>query len=183
MFSAANTYATKREILGFSDKLSAGSHRPDRKFVADMSYGLLASGSCLLTDIADQLHEKGRKINTVDRLSQHLADGLSPTIVRNYLRLIKQMTPSEPTVHIDDSDVIKPDAYHFEALGYVRDAPPVQKQNCLCQKLSCNEDLHPEHRQSPYANLLRDSFLCRKGLFLYNKWTPVAELCKRRKGK
>ena len=76
MYSTTNTYAMKREILGFSDKLTAGSHRPARKFVAAMLYGLLASGSCLLTDIADQLHEKGQKINTARRLSRHLANGL-----------------------------------------------------------------------------------------------------------
>lgn len=29
--------------------------------------------------------------------------------------------PQEPVIHIDDSDVVKPDGYKFEALGLVRD--------------------------------------------------------------
>jgi len=31
------------------------------------------------------------------------------------------MTPCEPVIHIDDSDVVKPEGYHFESLGIVRD--------------------------------------------------------------
>lgn len=29
--------------------------------------------------------------------------------------------PAEPVIHIDDSDVVKPNGYKFEALGIVRD--------------------------------------------------------------
>ena len=31
------------------------------------------------------------------------------------------LSPEEPVIHIDDSDVVKPDDYKFEALGLVRD--------------------------------------------------------------
>ena len=36
--------------------------KPERKFTADMTYGMLAAGSCLLTDVVDQLHEDSQKI-------------------------------------------------------------------------------------------------------------------------
>ena len=52
----------KREILSFSNKISKKLPKPERKFIAYMNYGILASRSCLLTDI-------------VDRLSRHLAKG------------------------------------------------------------------------------------------------------------
>lgn len=55
--STTNTYTLKREILTFSNKISKYLTKPDRKFTADMTYGMLASGHCLLTDVADQLHE------------------------------------------------------------------------------------------------------------------------------
>ena len=71
----SNTYQMKREILSFSNKISKKLPKPERKFIADMNYGILASRSCLLTDIVDQLHEPARKINIVDRLSRHLAKG------------------------------------------------------------------------------------------------------------
>ena len=51
----SNTYTLKREILSFSNKISRNLPKPDRKVIADINYGLLASGSCLLTDIVDQL--------------------------------------------------------------------------------------------------------------------------------
>lgn len=82
---------------------------------------MLAAGSCLLTDVVDQLHEDSKKINTVDRLSRHLGKGVPAKAAVSYLHAIKKWVPAQPVIHIDDSDVIKPDGYKFEALGIVRD--------------------------------------------------------------
>lgn len=117
----SNTYILKRKILSFSNKISKRLPKPDRKFVADITYGMLASGSCLLTDIVDQLHEPSKKINVVDRLSRHLDKGTPASVMVSYLREVKKWVPKEPVIHIDDSDVVKPDGYKFEALGIVRD--------------------------------------------------------------
>ena len=68
--STSITYRLKRKILTFTNKISRRLPKPDRKFTADMVYGILASKSCLLTDISDQLHETARKANTVKRLFQ-----------------------------------------------------------------------------------------------------------------
>lgn len=119
--STTDTYQMKRDILSFSKNISIRSHRPDRKFAADMIYGILASGSCHLTDIVDQLHEKTKKVNAVERLTKHLNKGIPNDQLASYLRYIKTMVPNDPVIHIDDSDVIKPDGYKFETLGYVRD--------------------------------------------------------------
>lgn len=67
----------KREILSFSNKISKHLSKPDKKFSADMTYGMLASGSCLLTDVVDQLHEDTKKVNSVERLTRHLNNGTS----------------------------------------------------------------------------------------------------------
>lgn len=117
----SNTYQMKREILSFSNKISKNLPKPEKKFMADMNYGILASGSCLLTAIVDQLHEPSRKINIVDRLSKHLAKGTSEDVLRSYLAQVKKWCPEHPVVHIDDSDVVKSDGYKFESLGWVRD--------------------------------------------------------------
>ena len=66
----SKTYQMKREILTFSNKISRKLPKPEKKFIADMNYGILASNSCLLTDIVDQLHEHSKKANSVDRLSR-----------------------------------------------------------------------------------------------------------------
>ena len=117
----SNTYTLKRKILTFTNKISKQLSKPDRKFTADITYGMLASQSCLLTDVVDQLHEDSKKINIVDRLSRHLDKGIPAKAAVSYLQMLKKWIPSEPVIHIDDSDVVKPDGYKFESLGIVRD--------------------------------------------------------------
>ena len=120
-YSTSNTYTLKREILTFSNKISRHLSKPDIKFTADMTYGMLASGSCLLTDIVDQLHETSKKVNSVERLTRHLNKGTPAKALSSYLSVIRKWIPDEPVIHIDDSDIVKPDGYKFEALGIVRD--------------------------------------------------------------
>ena len=120
-YSTSNTYTLKREILTFSNKISRHLSKPDIKFTADMTYGMLASGSCLLTDIVDQLHETSKKVNSVERLTRHLNKGTPVKALNSYLSVIRKWIPGEPVIHIDDSDIVKPDGYKFEALGIVRD--------------------------------------------------------------
>jgi len=119
--STTDTYALKRKILNFTNSLSYKLTKPNRKFMADIVYGMLASRSCLLTDIADQLHERSKKVNVVERLSKHLRTGTPNSALRPYLLWVKKHTPSCPTVHIDDTDIVKPNGYKFESLGVVRD--------------------------------------------------------------
>ena len=120
-YSTSNTYTLKREILTFSNKISKHLSKPEIKFTADMTYGMLASGSCLLTDIVDQLHETSKKVNSVERLTRHLNKGTPVKALNSYLSVIRKWIPGEPVIHIDDSDIVKPDGYKFESLGIVRD--------------------------------------------------------------
>ena len=120
-YFTTNTYQMKRKILTFSNKISTDLSKPDKKFAADMTYGILASKSYLLTDIVDQLYEDAKKVNSVERLSRHLEKGTSPQAVSSCLQMTKMWVPSEPVIHIDDSDVVKPDGCKFESLGIVRD--------------------------------------------------------------
>ena len=129
-----DTYKMKREIIHFSKKISHGLSTPDRKFTADMVYGIVASQSCLLTKISQRLQEKTKKAYTVDRLSDHLAKGHSEEVMQAYLQYVQEMTPSEPVIHIDDSDVTKPEGYHFESLGIVRDgSKSTAEKNVYCK--------------------------------------------------
>ena len=117
----SNTYTLKRKILTFGNKISRSLFKPERKFTADITYGMLTAKSCLLTDVVDQLHKDSKKINIVDRLSRHLEKGTPAVTAASYLQQIKKWVSSEPVIHIDDSDVVKPDGYKFESLGIVRD--------------------------------------------------------------
>lgn len=130
----SNTYSLKRKILNFTNKISRHLSKPDKKFTADITYGMLASQSCLLTDVADQLHESTKKINTVDRLSRHLEKGTPGKAAASYLQQVKKWIPLEPVIYIDDSDVVKPDGYKFEALGIVRDGSVSTASKNIYQK-------------------------------------------------
>ena len=89
-YFTTNTYSLKREILTFSNKISKKLSKPDRKFTADMTYGMLASGSCLLTDVVDQLHETSKKVNSVGRLTRHLIKGTPAKALDSYLSVIRK---------------------------------------------------------------------------------------------
>ena len=104
--STSITYRLKRKILTFTNKISRRLSKPDRKFTADMVYGILASRSCLLTDISDQLHETTCKVNTVKRLSNHLSAGTPASAAASYLHIVKRLISSEPVILIDESDVV-----------------------------------------------------------------------------
>lgn len=95
----SKTYQMKREILSFFNKISRTLPKPERKFIADRNYGIPASGSCLLTDAADQLHALSGKLNTADRLSGHLVKETPGSLLKVLFRkvyIIFQTLPVKP---------------------------------------------------------------------------------------
>ena len=115
------TYQMKRETFNFSRRISYGTEKDIRKHAADMIYGILASGGCVLSRIADTLHEDILKKNTIERLSLKLAQGVPEILKKNYHQTMLKMIPHNTVVHVDESEVIKPYGKKFEALGKVRD--------------------------------------------------------------
>jgi hypothetical protein len=115
------TYQMKREIVHFANRISAGCNKVQSRFNTDMIYGILASGSCLLTEITDTLKEASQKVNTVERLGRHLNDPIPECIQESYLQAMKRLLPDESLVFVDDSDIVKPFGKKFESLGLVRD--------------------------------------------------------------
>ena len=133
-YSTTDTYKMKREIMNYAKKFSGRLSAAEAKFNADMLYGMVASQSCLLTQISQRLQEDIKRRYTVDRLSDHLSKGIPKESQEDYLRIVRSMTPSEPVIHIDDSDVAKPEGYHFESLGTVRDGSRSRpEKNVYCK--------------------------------------------------
>ena len=120
-YFTSNTYILKRKILTFTNKISKHLSSPNVNLLLILLMAYLPLAVCLLTDVADQLHEDSKKINIVDRLSRHLDKGTPAEAAASYLQQIKKWVPAEPVIYIDDSDVVKPDGYKFESLGIVRD--------------------------------------------------------------
>ena len=164
-YFTSNTYTLKRKILSFTNKISKHLSKPEKKFAADITYGMLASESCLLTDVVDQLHESSKKVNIVDRLSRHLDKGTPAPAAASYLQQVKRMVPAEPVIHIDDSDVVKPNGYKFEALGIVRDGSESTATKSVYKKrLPCYRSLCPYRQQPSCQHFLPHPFFTGKRL-------------------
>jgi hypothetical protein len=124
-----DTYQMKRSILSFAGHISRGTSKSWRKFIADVIYGILASGSCILSRFADVLREDILKVNTVERMARKLAEDIPEQAIDNYLTMVKDMVRADGPVYVDDTDVIKPYGKAFEALGTVRDGSSIKKTN------------------------------------------------------
>jgi len=136
--STTVVYETKREILSYANKLSHGFGRVETKFIADMIYGIIASCSILLSDIADSLKEPINKKNTIDRLSQHLSKGVITGLYSNYTKTVQSLIPDAPVVLVDDTDIVKPCGRKFEGLGIVRDGSDPKntcKKGYICTEM------------------------------------------------
>ena len=123
--STTDTYQLKREILTFSARMSADAPKDWQKFTADMVYGALATGSCILSRFADALREKIRKKNTVERLARKLTEDMPLQIKDNYLSFARNLAHTTGPVFVDDTDIIKPYGKAFENMGKVRDGSSV----------------------------------------------------------
>jgi len=112
----------KRGLLRFSEKISKGLTKPTQRFVTDMLYGLIASGSCKLTEIGRALKEDISLKKLVDRLGRNLA-GFSEheSIKCNYLKAVRPSLGADAMLLLDASDVTKPCSKKMEAIGSVLD--------------------------------------------------------------
>lgn len=120
------TYQTKREILNFSKKITKGTFKPTQKLTQDIIYGMLSSKSCLLSDIARELKEEIKLINTIDRLSNNLMKldkEENEKIKENYYKEVMRYLPEKYVIVLnDDTDINKEYSKKLEDLCVVRDA-------------------------------------------------------------
>jgi hypothetical protein len=141
------TYTVKREIITHSNVLSKGTKRPEQKFVGDMMFGIVASGSTLISSIADVLNEKTDKISSIKRLTRHLSQDMPTRTHDNYINYIKKFMPENPIVLLDNTDIIKPCGKRFESLGRVRDGSSkndkIENGYFVCEATALTNSNHP----------------------------------------
>ena len=112
----------KRGILNFSEKISKEFSRPVMKFICNMIFGILASKSCLLSEIGRNLNENISLSKTVTRLSRNLNDfDGGEELFEAYLKSIKNRYDDKSVLIIDGSDITKPASTELEGLCEVRD--------------------------------------------------------------
>jgi len=112
----------KRGIFNFCSKLSDGLKRPSKKFITDMVYGIIASKSSYLTEMARKLNEKIALDKTVERLSRNLMNFEdAETLTENYMNTVKAHFDESTVLLVDDSDIAKPYSQKLEGLCRVKD--------------------------------------------------------------
>ena len=114
----------KRDLLNFSEKISAGLNRPTMKFIANMLYGLIVSQSIMLTDIGRALNEDISLKKTEDRLSRNLKPLCQDigSIQNRYIEEVKPSVDDRTIFCIDPSDICKKYGRCQEGLDWIRDA-------------------------------------------------------------
>lgn len=112
----------KRGIFNFCAKVSKGLSKPNQKFITDMVYGLTASKSCFLTEIARSLNEDITLDKTVERLSRNLMNfDSAETLHEAYFEAVSKNFDENTVLIIDDSDIAKSCSSKLEGLCKVRD--------------------------------------------------------------
>ncbi len=116
-------YEIKRDFTNFSLKISKSLKRPQKKFVHQMIYGILAGNKPHLSEIARSLKENITLKKTIDRLSRNLnAFRDKDLIMQDYLTLVKHHVKDDyAVIIIDNSDIAKPASRKLEALSEIRD--------------------------------------------------------------
>lgn len=113
----------KRALSGFLEgHMFEGLSVPQRKFVADAVYGLLKSGSPLVSEQARALCEPSRLKVTENRLLANYSSlDLSPLASNVAGFSIGELMDFPYQIDVDESDVVKPYGFAFEELGLVHD--------------------------------------------------------------
>jgi len=113
----------KRALSEFLENhMFEGLSIPQRKFVADACYGLLKSGSPLVSEQARALCEDAKLITVEKRLCLNYSSmDLSPLASSIARFSITELMDFPYQIDVDESDVVKPYGFAFEGLGLVHD--------------------------------------------------------------
>lgn len=101
----------------------------DRRFLAEMMFGMLKSGSTVLGNIVHSLSLKCQLKKGIERFSRHLGEEFPKGWEEKYRKLVISQMPRKSLVFcVDDSDIAKIYGRKFEDLGTVRDASSPDKK-------------------------------------------------------
>ena len=115
----------KSKITEFSDKISVGQKSTQRRFIREAIYGILQSGSSVLSKMAGSLQPTGKTFHGVEkRLGYELQSDLRNNALRDNTNDVLQNSAylgSEPIFALDLTDINKEGSHVFEYLGKVHD--------------------------------------------------------------
>ncbi len=150
----------KRGIVNFTKKVTKGLPKRTQKFVTDMIYGIIASGSSKLSNISKELKEEIALKKVSERLGRNLKNlSDTKTLMENYIEVVRPSIGKGTMLLLDPSDVIKPSSPKMEGIGKVYDASEqtfgngywtigaVALTERRCQPIPVYEKLYPCKKQ------------------------------------
>ena len=112
----------KAQITRFSNRLTEGLTKPERRFIREVIYGIQASKDVKLSNIARSLGEAIQLIKTEWRLSRNAAKrDFTDLINARLISLGKNRITDDTVLALDPGDIDKPYAKKMECLALVRD--------------------------------------------------------------
>jgi len=113
----------KLDFTNFMEKvLPKGINRPTKKFIYDMVYGLLKTGSTHISEIARVLEPDNKLIHIEKRLTDNLSKLSLESIHDSLIDFSLNNLCKKPLViDVDESDIVKPYGHKFEKLGIIHD--------------------------------------------------------------
>jgi hypothetical protein len=134
-------YKLLAQIRNFSGELSENMGKIPSRFVMEMIFGILSSGSVKLTEISRKLEERISLHKTHDRLCRNLNSPLLETEIEiQILHKASNHIRSDSLIIIDPSDIVKPYAKKMEYLTQVRDGSTkeIKSGYWLCSAIAFN---------------------------------------------
>ena len=173
-----------------------------------MTYGMLASQSCLLTDLVDQLHENSKKVNSVERLTRHLNKGIPKDAQKSYLTFVRDGSKSTNTktvfekgYHVTEACVLTGNNHPISIFSRIHSSKEkndtstndvtfsaMERGASLFGKATFVMDRgYDDNKMFLKLDALKQDYIIRlksnRKFFYHNKWVMATELRNRRKGK
>ena len=113
----------KKELSNYLlDNICKDLPRNITKFIYDMVWGILSSGSSKISNIGRRLFESNVRV-TENRLTLNLTELNLSKVKENYFCYVfNNLLKLNPNILIDETDIIKPFGKAFEGLTIIRDA-------------------------------------------------------------
>lgn len=118
------------KLSEFSKKASEGCSKPVQKFFKDILFGLCATGSPSIHNIAKLLQDKTSTKKTSERLYRHLRrDDIDKLIEDVLTGMLKPMVKKDTLFIVDESDIEKPYAKKMEGCQKVHNGSKSEQTN------------------------------------------------------
>jgi len=117
-----NREKVKRKALALINKAKKDLSKPEKKFILEMMFGMLLTGSSNLTEISRSLQEKISIKDTLKRLGRMLShEQILDTANDLSLRESGSRIDSKTIFALDTGDITHQYGKKFESISYVRD--------------------------------------------------------------